>query len=1282
MQKFDKRYIELQFKLKVLESKSTVFQGFFEKVMQTAFNDFIKVQTYGNKGDGGNDGYRKDVGYYYQVYSPKNPQLKIPDAVKKLKKNFSRLKSTWGSFSDIKRYYFVFNNNFLGTFEDLEKALAELRNLNPDIEFHHFLAEDLEKVFWTLDEEPIQRLGFDVSQRDLILTMYKSLKIVEDELDMERLETAQYVLNNVREEILKIDDDQLSYELRIIESLVLKKSEKINEATVILSAIDKSPANDIRALLLLSEIKLHKRLYSEAKSLLDSAEEKNPKSDLINVYKLVYQINSHEQINLSNFYEDEFKHFRKEIRSNIYRLYSIAFAESNEFAKARDLIDKAITIYPQRVMNKLSKVVILQLEALNRLSAGQKPDWTETDLGIAELDKYISENVPIRFKTLHLHRKSILFRLQNRFNDLENLSQELFNCALECYFDNQIDNILSDILSVLRMPDVDLLRLIAYLSASDTMPSQNLEKRIVLQLSDRGTSENELIKKFKLLFTRINTPIFGKMIDAIYTGDYKSLEQYLDPDIAISLATTNSPSVIREQLLQNYDFKDKTLQQRLQIQFLIQQKDFPSALEKVQALNLSQFSSYELLEILRCARIAKAWQIAVIIIESLLEKEQPETTRVKLEFDLFQLSLIQQDYAKSIKISETILHNYVKYRDYLEIKDLEYVLVGYVQSAIYRSRLDPSLLERAQQYVEKIPFNYPENISLSIGVISRLYIISMRYDKALDIILSTVRGHKKLTQEDYILLYFPLCVEIASGLKLAQKEEKKAKAGDFVKLSNIDEWIYLGNETPLSATIASNNAPLYQSLINKNVGARIIIGVDQRTELVEHIFNFNSYLIECTASIFSRLAPQGAISGVYAISMLKDGVLDLSKLKQFLCQQEENAQSFFSKYIEGTLPFSLLVTSEQSIAKALGRIQSEQQGFVHMSSGTQEELDIQVSNASDTVMQKLNFVLDAMSAMFLVESGLLEKVIDYIPNLIIPQSVINLLIDLLERFSTNGEHATFMGLTKGEIFVNKIDSKVLDLSAKKLRHGIQLLESKCKKIAQVSPSDRGDSFSESKIPHAFSDACIIAQKDNMPIMTDDFLYLHLNKLQTKKPLPKYFSSFALVRSLYEEKVIDSDSYYGYFNYLAKYRARFLPISSMDIEDSIFGSAKIKHIEIDGVDNLNLGLTLSSSYGVTLSNAIQVVSGFIFRLIRDDSINMRETLQIFNKIVRVFPSEIDKYKLFQLLIKLCRITYDRNTGILKISELFFKKLAALDANSEIFQPMPVLTVPKDTNVQNS
>lgn len=92
MNPLDKHYLSLQFKNKIHSKDGNEFQSFFENIMEKAYSDFQKIRPYGKEGDAGNDGYRKKLGIYYQVYAPNVPKVNEAKAAEKLENDFLKLK--------------------------------------------------------------------------------------------------------------------------------------------------------------------------------------------------------------------------------------------------------------------------------------------------------------------------------------------------------------------------------------------------------------------------------------------------------------------------------------------------------------------------------------------------------------------------------------------------------------------------------------------------------------------------------------------------------------------------------------------------------------------------------------------------------------------------------------------------------------------------------------------------------------------------------------------------------------------------------------------------------------------------------------------------------------------------------------------------------------------------------------------------------------------------------------------------------------------------------------
>lgn len=212
-------------------------------------------------------------------------------------------------------------------------------------------------------------------------------------------------------------------------------------------------------------------------------------------------------------------------------------------------------------------------------------------------------------------------------------------------------------------------------------------------------------------------------------------------------------------------------------------------------------------------------------------------------------------------------------------------------------------------------------------------------------------------------------------------------------------------------------------------------------------------------------------------------------------------------------------------------------------------------------------------------------------------------------------------------------------------------------------ANKADCFSEQKVPAELSDACILAQKENLPILTEDFFYLKMNELETKKIHPQYFSSLAILQILYESELVGFDEYLDFFSYLSYYRFRFLSLSCDDIEKTIFGDSKIKRVSIKNIKKLNFPLILSEEYGVSFQEVFRVVKEFIFKIILDNAVTPDIAEKIFIEIINNLPIRGSKEDFGQKILRSCLreiednkfkfILYPKDQIIYeKINNLFF------------------------------
>jgi len=227
------------------------------------------------------------------------------------------------------------------------------------------------------------------------------------------------------------------------------------------------------------------------------------------------------------------------------------------------------------------------------------------------------------------------------------------------------------------------------------------------------------------------------------------------------------------------------------------------------------------------------------------------------------------------------------------------------------------------------------------------------------------------------------------------------------------------------------------------------------------------------------------------------------------------------------------------------------------------------------------------------------------------------------------------------------------------------MESNPQNIIAISNANKSDCLSEQKIPSELCDACILAQKDNVPVLTEDFLYLKANELDTNKKSPEYCSSFALIRVLYEQKEITFDLYLNFFTYLSSYRFRFLPIDVDDIEKAVFGDGLIAIVQPERIRQFNFLLILSTEYGVPFDKAFLMIARFLFEILIDDSIPSKTAERIFAEILSAFPSQMDKKILGKMFTQVCSQTINRYSQGIILGGMVQEKIRLFSQFTEIY-----------------
>lgn len=146
------------FENKIRRSDGNTFEDLFTQIMNYAEPEFEQIKPWGNIGDRKNDGFIRSKGIFFQVFAPEDIKKSYPDAISKLKRDFSGLLKHW---SPVNEFYFVVNDKYDGVHADANQTIADIVKNFSLIKGKILTAKDLERIVFDLPDELILRIvGF------------------------------------------------------------------------------------------------------------------------------------------------------------------------------------------------------------------------------------------------------------------------------------------------------------------------------------------------------------------------------------------------------------------------------------------------------------------------------------------------------------------------------------------------------------------------------------------------------------------------------------------------------------------------------------------------------------------------------------------------------------------------------------------------------------------------------------------------------------------------------------------------------------------------------------------------------------------------------------------------------------------------------------------------------------------------------------------------------------------------------------------------------------------
>ena len=180
MDRFEKAFYHLSFRLAFVEKKGAEFQNWFAKLASYAFGaDFEAVRAYGNRGDLKCDGRLVSTGTIFQCYAPDRMDQARLNA--KIDGDFRGAYTHWGRTM---AEWILVHNDGRGLPPQTVQLLDELRKSHPEIKIQVWTEAQLLRFADGLSLTELQALfGFAPSTAGFENMMLEDIKPIIDELE-------------------------------------------------------------------------------------------------------------------------------------------------------------------------------------------------------------------------------------------------------------------------------------------------------------------------------------------------------------------------------------------------------------------------------------------------------------------------------------------------------------------------------------------------------------------------------------------------------------------------------------------------------------------------------------------------------------------------------------------------------------------------------------------------------------------------------------------------------------------------------------------------------------------------------------------------------------------------------------------------------------------------------------------------------------------------------------------------------------------------------------------
>ncbi|MBK1828788.1 hypothetical protein [Haloferula rosea] len=632
-------------------------------------------------------------------------------------------------------------------------------------------------------------------------------------------------------------------------------------------------------------------------------------------------------------------------------------------------------------------------------------------------------------------------------------------------------------------------------------------------------------------------------------------------------------------------------------------------IEELEAFKLKGISMLALRELFEIAFRFEQWDTFVRFANQFVKKtsssEKDAVLHARLAFALWKL----EDDSRSIDHALIALEN----PSLLSESNFELLLKILVQSL--------QLVGQPDRACEEFARHADKKISFPLGLVgAEAYLRSNFEGKsslALRQLFSALEQVDHFEDSVFLSLYL-LTVELTNAGCIDLAPYEVVRDSSFVRIQGLSTWFLLGSGgSSFGATRLLPGGENYEAIVNRGLGEEIEWPPDRYSDgesrrKVTHILSPEAFICFRAQEALQSAASTGE-HAVWAVKMTEeDGSLTLDNLQKFSENKLRGSNEFFEGYVANSLPFYFLCKMEGGLVQALGKIGSEGRGFIFCNDGSQVTIDEHTKLAKEA-LSGARFYIDALSALMLIEAGLLGKVISSCSGLCITASVVRVIRRIAESLEV-----TYAGVGRGAFVGNRFQfSERKSESENEFRTRLLDGASRLEGVASLKLSRGISGSSEDQnwtaiLPGYIMDPLRFGLDEKVSVLTDDARLFPALRAVGEKSLPQSFSSVGLIRSMVDLGILQKLDFYKYLGQLSCYRYHLLPVTVDDMIDAVLPETDGGVVSVlpENLEYFNLPLTLSEDYGISADSVMGILGRFLARIVLDDSISIDGADRIF------------------------------------------------------------------------